>query len=126
MWLWMRIHRWIGAVIVAALPLWGGASALAHAQLRFTAPAAGSTVQTAPGEVVVNFSDALESAFSSLAVRDAAGKRVDNADSHLDQNDKTTMRVSLPPLQQGVYTVDWHAVSTDTHRVNGTFTFRVQ
>ena len=35
------------------------------------------------------------------------------------------MRVSLPPLEPGTYTVDWRAVSTDTHRVNGSLTFRV-
>jgi methionine-rich copper-binding protein CopC len=111
--------------MVVALALWGDALARAHAQLRSSSPAVGSRVQTAPAEVVVNFSDSLEGAFSTLIVRDAAGKRIDKADSHIDQSDKTTMRVSLPPLEPGTYTVDWRAVSTDTHRVNGSFTFRV-
>ncbi len=121
----MKRRHGVSAATGAALALLGAASAFAHAQLRSATPAAGSSVQTAPAEVVVNFSEALEGAFSSLAVHDAAGNRVDKADSHLDQNDKTTIRVSLPPLQQGVYTVDWRAVSADTHRVNGSFIFRV-
>jgi methionine-rich copper-binding protein CopC len=29
---------------------------------------------------------------------------------------------SLPP---GIYNVDWHAVSVDTHRVEGHYTFKV-
>jgi methionine-rich copper-binding protein CopC len=105
--------------------VWGDASALAHAQFRSATPAAGSRAQTAPAEVVVNFSESLEGAFSTLVVRDAAGKRVDKADSHVEGDNKTTMRVSLPPLEPGTYTVDWRAVSTDTHPVNGSFTFRV-
>jgi copper resistance protein C len=35
------------------------------------------------------------------------------------------VRVSLPPLEPGVYTVEWRVMSSDTHKVNGTFTFRV-
>lgn len=121
----MGIRHYLGAAMVVALALWGDAPALAHAQLRSASPAAGSRVQTAPAEVVVNFSESLEGAFSTLIVRDATGKRIDKADSHVDRDDKTTMRVSLPPLEPGTYTVDWRAVSTDTHRVNGSFTFRV-
>ena len=121
----MGIRHCLGAAMVVALALWADAPARAHAQLRSASPAAGSGVQTAPAEVVVNFSELLEGAFSRLIVRDAAGKRIDKADSHVDRDDKTTMRVSLPPLEPGTYTVDWRAVSTDTHRVNGGFTFRV-
>jgi methionine-rich copper-binding protein CopC len=122
----MSVFRGITCgVAVAALLLGGIGAALAHAQLRSTAPAAGSAVATAPAEVVVNFSESLEPAFSSLVVRDGAGKRVDKSDSHLDPSSSTTMRVSLPPLGQGVYTVSWRAVTADTHRVDGTFTFRV-
>jgi methionine-rich copper-binding protein CopC len=111
--------------MLAALSLYATTAAFAHAQLRSAAPAAGSTLATSPAEVVVNFSETLEPAFSSLAVRDSGGKRVDKADSHVDQGDKTTMRVSLPPLAQGAYTVEWRAVTADTHRVGGTFMFRV-
>lgn len=122
----MRIHAYIiGTAVTVASLFCGAVPAFAHAQLRSVTPAAGSTVQTTPAEVVLNFSESLEPAFSSLAVHDGAGKRVDKADSHLDQNDKTTMRVSLPPLGKGTYTVEWRAVSSDTHRVNGKFTFRV-
>ena len=121
----MRIRYCVSAALLTALSLCGGTSALAHAQLRSAAPAAGSTVAKAPAEVVVNFSETLEPAFSALVVRDSGGKRVDKADSHVDQSDKTTMRVSLPPLAQGAYTVEWRAVTADTHRVGGTFMFRV-
>jgi methionine-rich copper-binding protein CopC len=67
----------------------------------------------------------LEIAFSTLTVLDASGRRVDRADAHLDAGDKTLLRVSLPPLAPGVYTVRWRAVSIDTHVTQGEFVFRV-
>ena len=121
----MGIRYCIGAAVAAALFLSAGAPAFAHAQLRSATPASGGTVTTAPAEVVVNFSETLEPAFSSLVVNDANGKRIDKADSRVDQSNKATMRVSLPPLGPGAYVVHWRAVTADTHRVDGTFTFRV-
>ena len=47
-------------------------------------PEVGGTVPSSPAEVLVNFSEPLEAAFSTLIVRDAVGKRVDKADAHLD------------------------------------------
>jgi methionine-rich copper-binding protein CopC len=122
----MGIHRNISGSAVTLLLLLSGASpAQAHAQLRASTPAAGGTVATAPTEVLVNFNEPLESSFSTVVVRDAVGKRIDKADAHLDKGDRTTMRVSLPPLAQGIYIVEWRALTTDTHRTEGAFIFRV-
>lgn len=111
----------------AALLLFAFASipAFAHARLKSATPEAGGTVATAPAEVLVNFNQPLEAAFSSVVVRDAVGRRVDKADAHVDPADPTTMRVSLPPLSQGAYIVVWHALTADTHRTEGAFIFRV-
>lgn len=114
-----------GAAVCTLLFLLGAAPAFAHAQLRHATPEAGGTVPAAPAEVLVNFSEPLEAAFSTIVVRDAVGKRVDKADAHLDQGDRTTMRVSLPQLGQGIYIVEWRALTTDTHRTEGAFIFRV-
>lgn len=111
--------------VIGALLLSDAVPALAHAQLRSATPAAGGGVTTAPTEVVLNFSEPLESALSSVVVRDAVGKRVDKADSRVDQGNKTVMRVSLPQLRQGIYIVQWRALTADTHRTDGAFIFRV-
>lgn len=113
------------AALAAALLSCGPDPAFAHAQLRSAAPAAGAGVPTAPAEVAVTFTEPLESAFSSVVVRDAVGNRVDKADSHVDQSDRTTMRVSLSPLNEGIYVVEWRALTADTHRTEGAFIFRV-
>jgi len=111
----------IGALLFSAT----AAPVLAHAHLVRATPAVGGTVHGSPGEVTLRFNERIEPAFSAVAVRDADGKQVDKADSQVDKKDRTVIRVSLPPLQPGVYKVEWRAVSADTHRVNGDFTFTV-
>jgi len=114
-----------GVTISALLVLSGAAPALAHAQLVRATPEAGGSVSASPPEVVANFSEALEASFSSVVVRDSVGKRVDKADASVDPKDRKTMRVSLPPLTQGIYIVEWRALTADTHRTEGAFVFRV-
>jgi methionine-rich copper-binding protein CopC len=109
----------------AALVLAHAVVAFAHAHLVRAVPAAGGTVQAAPSEVTLHFSEKLEAAFSSVLVRNSAGKRVDKADGRVDKTDRTVMRVSLQPLTPGIYKVEWRVVTADTHKINGDFTFRV-
>jgi methionine-rich copper-binding protein CopC len=92
-------------------------------------PAVGGTVAAAPSEVTIRFREKLEPAFSSVVVHDSEGKQVDNGDGALDKKDHQLMRASLQSslqsLTAGVYKVEWRAVGTDTHKVNGDFTFTV-
>src|SRR5215467_11228553 len=100
----------------AAVVLSGATGALAHAHLVRATPAVGGTVQTPPSEVTLRFNEKLESAFSSVVVRDAAGNK----------SDRTMMRVLLQqPMAPGVYKVEWKAMSADTHKIDGNFTFKV-
>lgn len=122
----MRIRHGVVAALLSLLLLPAAESpASAHAQLRSATPAAGATVASAPAEISLNFSESLEAAFSTIIVRNALGKRVDKIDAHLDAKDHKTMRVSLPPLAKGIYIVEWRALTTDTHRTEGAFIFRV-
>jgi methionine-rich copper-binding protein CopC len=122
----MTIHRAIvaGLFAVGALSI-AGTGAFAHAQLSRAAPAVGSSVDTAPSEVALNFSEKLENTFSTVIVRDAMGKRVDKGDAHVDKADRTLMKVPLEALAPGIYIVEWKALTADTHRTEGAFIFRV-
>jgi copper resistance protein C len=115
----------INVIAYLALLLLGGAVSFAHAQLTRASPPPGGNIASAPNEVTVNFSEQLEPAFSTIVVRDSVGKQVDKADVHVDDEDRTIMRVSLPPLPRGVYIVKWRALTVDTHRTEGAFTFRI-
>ncbi len=87
-------------------------------------PAVGSTVATAPSEVVLTFNDKLEPAFSSIEVRSADGAAMQAGKATLSAKG-TQLRVPLKPLTPGTYKVLWRVLSVDTHRSQGNFTFRV-
>jgi len=97
-------------------------AALAHAALHHTSPPAGSTLPTAPTEVSLWFTDDLEGAFSSVEVKDSDGGRVDQGKAEVSGN---AMRVRVKALSPGRYRVHWRAVSVDTHKSEGDFTFQV-
>jgi copper resistance protein C len=113
--------------IFAALLLLAAAvtAARAHAFLDHASPAVGSSVPTAPTMVSIWFTQELEPAFSTIEVHDQSGNRVDNGNASVDSSDPTLLQVKLKPLPPGTYKVAWQVVSVDTHRTEGTFTFRV-
>ena len=116
----------IGAAVALAWLAWllAAGAALGHAELVESSPADGASVPP-PTEVVATFSEAIVGDRSSLEVRDAAGATI--AKGGLDPADpkQVTMRVALPPLAPGTYTVRWTAVADDGHVERGTFSFQV-
>src|SRR6516164_624363 len=85
-------HHALTAMLATASMMLGASAGWAHADLKQATPAVDGTVQAAPAEVTLKFSERLESAFSAVIVRDAVGKRVDKADGHIDRGDRTVMR----------------------------------
>jgi copper resistance protein C len=108
--------------ISALLTVMAGATAEAHAFLDHAEPRVGSTVPTAPRELVLSYTQNLEPAFSSVEVSDANGARVDLGKPLIGAS---TMRVGLKPLAPGTYRVRWQVLSVDTHTTEGSFTFHV-
>ena len=111
-----------GALVLGLL-LAGGA-AWAHAFLERALPGAGAEVRKAPDAIVLRFSEPVEPRFSAIAVRDAAGNRVDRGPTAAGETDKT-LKVGLGPLPPGVYRVDWRVASVDTHKTEGRYSFTV-
>jgi copper resistance protein C len=112
----------IAAVFVLSSPWLGGGTAYAHAHLTRSEPRDGSTVIPAPNQVALWFTESLEPAFSGVEVRDAQGGRVDQGEPQISG---ATMHVGLKALPPGTYKVNWHALSIDTHKTNGSFSFQV-
>ncbi len=108
----------ISALFIA----FGAGCAWAHAFLDHAEPSVGSTVQTAPRELSLAFTEELEPAFSAVEVRDGNGVRVDLGKARISAS---TMRIGLKPLPPGTYAVQWHALSVDTHKTEGSFSFHV-
>jgi len=108
--------------ISALLTVTAAATAEAHAFLDHAEPRVGSTVSTAPRELVLSYTQNLEPAFSSVEVSDANGARVDLGKPSISAG---VMRVGLKPLPPGTYRVRWKVLSVDTHTTEGSFTFHV-
>jgi len=98
----------------------------AHPELKGTAPVANSSAK-APEEIRLKFSEGLIVKLSGADVKDQSGKPVETAQASTAPNDKKQLIIPLKSrLTAGRHTVDWHAVSEDTHRVKGSFSFTVE
>jgi len=112
----------IGILFSLVIALAATSSARAHAFLDHASPLVGSTVASAPHEVVLTFTQSLEPAFSSVEVTDGSGARVDAGKAAVSGS---TMQIGLKAIGPGTYRVRWHALSVDTHTTQGSFTFHV-
>ena len=112
----------LGASLAFAL---SATVAFAHAQLEKAVPAVGGTVSS-PSEIRLEFSEGVEPRFSGVALSSASGAAQPLGKSAVAPGDNkvliTKIGKSLPP---GVYTINWHAVSVDTHHTQGSFNFTV-
>jgi copper resistance protein C len=106
--------------ILLALVANGGAHA--HAMLASATPPVGGSVGAAPHQVTLTFTQGLEPSFSSVQVTDSKGARVDTGKAQVSGS---TMSVGLKALSPGSYQVHWHVLSVDTHKTQGSFSFRV-
>jgi copper resistance protein C len=97
----------------------------AHPALQASSPGQGDTV-LAPREIRLIFSENVIPKFSGLTIKDDGGTLIETAGPSTDPKDKRQLVVPIvTPLPPGTYNVDWHAVSVDTHKVNGHFSFKV-
>jgi copper transport protein len=126
-----RGRRWPGraTLAVALAGLWlvaAGSPAAAHALLRDSDPAAGSSVDRAPRRVVLGFTERPEVGLSSIQVLDTGGRRVEQGQSTPVQGEPLQLAVGLGDLADGTYTVSWRVVSKDDgHVTAGSFAFGV-
>lgn len=114
------------AGLFAAALLFAGV-AQAHPHLVTATPAVDSTTSGSPKELRMKFTQAVVLKFSGADVKDAAGKAVKTGKAKLEKGDETQLILPVSgKLSPGVYSVNWRAVSADTHHVEGTYNFTVK
>ena len=117
-----RIWAAVATGSIAALVI--APSALAHARLDSSSPSNDQVLRRAPEQVVLTFSEPVETGFGSVRVIDGAARRVD--DARTIRPDPTAVAVGLPSdLSPGTYTVAWRIVTADSHPVSGAFVFHI-
>jgi methionine-rich copper-binding protein CopC len=101
-------------------------AASAHPQLLSAEPAAGAPAATSPKQIKITFTEAVIPQFSGAEVKDQAGKAIATGKATVDPANRKQLVVPVSePLPPGEYKVEWHAVSDDTHRVKGSYSFSV-
>jgi len=125
-----RLSLLLAAPLIAmALPT----AAFAHPKLLSSTPAAGSTAAK-PKEIKLVFSERLVAQFSGIdltmtsmpGMAKHAPMKISGFTTAVAADGKTLV-ASLPrPLPAGSYTLKWHAVAADTHRIAGEISFAVK
>jgi methionine-rich copper-binding protein CopC len=101
--------------------------AFAHPLPRAATPAPNAMLAASPPEIRITFSEGLVAAFCGVDLKDPAGKSVPLGPAVVSPTDSKVLAAPLRAgLAPGVYTVSWHALGADTHRVAGHYTFQVK
>lgn len=112
----------------AALMTFAGAAS-AHPKLVLALPAANATVAT-PARIELHFSEKLMPAFSkadlTMAAMPGMAAMKMPGTAALASDGRTLVITPKGKLAAGRYTVAWHVVSTDTHKVAGNYAFAVK
>ena len=84
-------------------------------------------VSARPRELRLTFSEPLVINFSGVEITNARGAKLPLGRPALARGDNKVLVVPLKAaLPAGVYTVAWHAVAADTHRITGSYRFTVR
>ena len=117
----------MAALLAVSLALILPGTSEAHAILLRSTPAPSAVLSTAPVQVQMWFTEAINPVASTAAVVNSANQRVDRRDAFVSPFDATEMDVSLQPnLSPGVYAVVWRTDSADDgHVLIGSFQFTI-
>ncbi|MCU1725446.1 copper homeostasis periplasmic binding protein CopC [Pseudomonas sp. 7P_10.2_Bac1] len=117
------LKKILNTTALVALMASAGA-AFAHAHLQQATPAADSSASDVK-ELRLQFSEGVEQAFTKVALTHD-GAPVALSSVKTEPADKKVLVVTPEqPLVAGQYEVKWNAVSVDTHKTEGTYSFKV-
>lgn len=107
----------LGAGLTFASPAW------AHSELTSSSPASGESLEQAPAQVTLTFSDAVIGNFTEVVVQAGAGAPVEAPAATSKDNIVTQ---PLPTgLAKGEYVVRYRVISADSHPISGDVRFTV-
>ena len=124
--------RSLRAVLLVAVLALAGVGALAspadaHALLVRSYPAAAASLPRAPHAMLLYFTEAPDAGLSTASLLDSSGQTVSGVGKPaVVPGNARELRVKLPRLADGVYTVNWRTVSkVDGHVTGGSFAFGI-
>jgi len=122
----VRVWARAGVAGVAILVMMA-APAGAHALRTASDPADGAVLKQPPTQVVITFTERPDPNLSSIKVLDSSGAtKAGQGKPEAVPGQPTQLRIPVPGLSDGVYTVSWRTVSkVDGHLAAGSFSFGV-
>lgn len=111
----------LGLCFLTATMLLGAVPASAHDAAESSSPVQGATVPTPPEQVSITFNNNPLALGSQVRVNDAAGTNWAEGDVEIVDNVASQKLKEGAPA--GLFTVVWRVVSSDSHPIEGTFTF---
>jgi copper transport protein len=110
------------AVVIGGAP---AGTVLAHAELVSSTPANQAILGVSPGEILLRFSEDVDPIGQAILLVDGDGDPVPLGPiSQVGGGD--TISAEVPgTIADGTYVVGWQAVSADSHKIRGAFTFSV-
>ncbi|MHC8371359.1 copper homeostasis periplasmic binding protein CopC [Pseudomonas sp. MDT1-85] len=127
----MRIIKSTAVAIALSTGLLMSALAQAHPKLLSSTPAEGAD-GAAPSKIELHFSENLVTQFSGAKLVMTAMPGMAHSPMPMkakvsaSSDPKTMVITPLSPLPTGSYKVEWRAVSSDTHPITGSVTFKVK
>ena len=118
-------RAFLAILVAAASAVVMGGAAAGHAVYVKSTPGSDARLTKPPAEIRITFSETPEARGSAIEVLDVAGKRMDQGDVGRTE-DPSTLRVSVNPIGEGGYLVNWTVLSAvDGHETKGAFGFAV-
>lgn len=116
------LWRVLTAALAALLLLFGSSgAALAHDAVTGTSPENGASVESVPAAIEITMSNAPAVIGSQVLVLDEAGHNW--AEGGVEVLDNVASQAVRPGAPAGEYTVKWRLVSSDSHPIEGEFSF---
>lgn len=116
------VRRSLAGILTLLLVFFGtSTAAFAHDSVTATSPSDGATVATVPDEVQITLSNTPAVIGSQVLVTDESGANWAAGDVQV--LDTAATQALRPGAPAGKYTVQWRLVSSDSHPIEGTFSF---
>lgn len=114
-------------LLFTAMTIMVSQQAQAHAHLKTQYPAANASMTAAPQALTLTFSEGIEPGFSGLTLTGPGNVAIPTGAVKVDPTNSTQIIVPIEkPLGAGEYRVQWHVVSVDSHKTQGSYQFSVK
>jgi copper resistance protein C len=119
----MKVFAKIGTMIAISLLTFD--PTVARASLEPTIGTAEDEPQTDSANLVLMFPESVDLGSSTIEVMDSRRRRIPIDLPELDKNGKDVVIQLRGPLEPGVYTIKWRALSIYGHTIQGVYNFNV-